>query len=324
MRDKLRLGRIRYINVLPIYHAFDQVQGANGCHIVSGTPAELNARLYEGSLDVSAISSAEYARHFRDYLLLADLSISTEGDVGSVLFFSRLPFHRLSGREVLLSQASATSAALVKILLYELYGARPLYRSGPVPNSFPDGYYGLLAIGDEALRLRAAGIYPYFLDLGRAWHKLTGLPFVFGVWAVRREVFAQRPAEVHTLHQTLLAAKRLGLESLEAICRLAAAKVGLSLAELRTYFSRLRYNLDERQQRGLTAFFRFLWRSGALTEMAEMEFIPEPPFPRFIAPFAPWRLCGRKEYLTQRLKDAKGEKYVSEFLNHCTKLLKKA
>jgi chorismate dehydratase len=279
--DKLRLGRIRYINVMPIYHALDQAGALNNCHIVSGTPAELNTRLYEGNLDMSAISSVEYARHFRDYLLLPDLSISTEGDVGSVLFFSRVPFHRLSSREVLLSQASATSAALVKILLYELYGARPLYRSGPVPNGFPDGYYGLLAIGDEALRLRGAGIYPYFLDLGRAWHELTGLPFVFGVWAVRREVFAHRPAEVHALHQTLLTAKRLGLQSLEEICRLAAAKVSLSLDELRPYFTRLRYTLDERQQQGLTVFYRFLFRSGALMEMPQLEFIPEPALPRF-------------------------------------------
>jgi chorismate dehydratase len=248
----------------------------------SGTPAELNTRLHEGSLDVSAISSVEYGRHFRDYLLLPEISISTEGDVGSVLFFSRIPFHRLSGREVLLSRASATSAALVKILLYELYGARPRYRSGPVPNGFPDGYYGLLAIGDEALRLRAAGVYPYFLDLRRAWHELTGLPFVFGVWAVRREVFAQRPAQVHTLHRMLLASKRRGLQSLEEICRLAAAKVNLSLAELRTYFSRLRYNLDGRQQQGLAAFFRFLCRCGALAEMPPLEFIPEPALPRFL------------------------------------------
>ncbi len=273
MNAQLRLGRIQYINVMPIYHAIDQAYVPNGFHLVSGTPAELNARLHEGSLDVSAISSVEYGRHFRDYLLLPDLSISTEGDVGSVLFFSRIPFHRLSGREVLLSQASATSAALLKILLYELYGARPLYRSGPVPNCFPEGDYGLLAIGDEALRLRAAGIYPYFLDLGRAWHDLTGLPFVFGVWAARREVFRERPADVRFLHQILLAAKARGLNALPTICRQAQKSVSLTYEELWCYFQQLRYDLGPRQQEGLIAFFKYLHRGAALEEMPELEFI---------------------------------------------------
>ncbi len=273
MENKLRLGRIHYINVLPIYHVLDQGCGVNGFHLVSGTPAELNVRLFAGDLDVSAISSVEYGRHFREYLLLPDLSISTEGDVGSVLFFSRIPFHRLSGREVLLSQASATSAALVKILLYELYGARPLYRSGPVPNGFPEGCYGLLAIGDEALRLRAAGIYPYFLDLGRAWHELTALPFVFGVWAARREIFQEKPAEVRSLHHTLLAAKAAGLNALEQICRRAQRSVNMTREQLLHYFRQLRYDLGPRQQEGLLAFYSYLYRSGALAEMPELHFI---------------------------------------------------
>lgn len=273
MDSKLRLGRIHYINVLPIYHAVDQGYVHNGFHVVSGTPAELNARLFQGDLDVSAISSVEYGRHFRDYLLLPELSISTEGDVGSVLFFSRIPFHRLSGREVLLSQASATSAALLKILLYELYGARPLYRSGPVPNGFPDGYYGLLAIGDEALRLRTAALYPYFLDLGRAWHELTGLPFVFGVWAARRDVFRENPGDVRFLHQTLLQAKAWSLNALPEICRQAQKSLNLTYEQLWRYFQQLNYDLGPRQEEGLTAFYHYLLRSGALEEMPDLEFI---------------------------------------------------
>jgi chorismate dehydratase len=273
VEGKLRLGRIHYINVLPIYHALDQSYAPNGFHIVSGTPAEVNTRLFTGALDVSAISSVEYGRHHRDYALLPELSISTEGDVGSVLFFSRTPFHRLSGREVLLSQASATSAALLKILLYELFGARPLYRSGPVANGFPDGCYGLLAIGDEALRLRAAGIYPYFLDLGRAWYELTGLPFVFGVWAARRDVFRKKPAEVRLLHQTLLAAKARGLKALPEICRQAQKSVNLTDEQLQHYFRQLQYDLGPRQLEGLRAFFKYLHRYGALEEMPKLKFI---------------------------------------------------
>jgi len=273
MGTKTRLGRIRYINVLPIYYALDKGLVANGFQVVAGTPAELNRQLYQGRLDVSAISSYEYGRHWEDYLLLPRLSISTRGDVGSVLFFSRLPFHRLSGKEVLLSAGSATSAALVKIILAELYGARPLYRVGPVTDRFTDGCYGLLAIGDEALRLKARGCYPYFLDLGRAWHELTGLPFVFGVWAAREDYFEQHPEAVYFAHQTLLAAKALGLNSLTEICRQAAAAVPLPQEELLAYFHRLNYELDAGQQEGLEAFFGYLYKFGEFPELPQLQFV---------------------------------------------------
>lgn len=273
MSGGLRLGRIRYINVLPIYYALERGNLANGLVVVSGTPAELNARLAAGEVDVSAVSSVEYARNFRQYFLVPDLSISTEGDVGSVLLFSRVPFHRLTGREVRLSEASATSAALTRILLYELYGARPSYRSAPVTTELPDGVYALLAIGDEALKLKASGRYPYFLDLGRAWHELTGLPFVFGLWAVRRQVARAAPEKVRELMHLLQQSKALGLTHLPDICRLAATRVGMSPAELEDYFRRLNFDLGPRQQEGLLAFYRYLFRLGRLEEMPELLFV---------------------------------------------------
>ena len=273
MKPDIRVGRIHYINVLPIYHALEKSVVRNGFEMVPGTPAELNDRLFRGEVEVSAISSVEYGRHFREYLLLPELSISTAGDVGSVLFFSRLPFSRLTGKEVLLSASSATSAALLKVLLYELFGARPLYRRARVRDGLPDGAYGLLAIGDEALRLKALGRYPYFMDLGRAWHDLTGLPFVFGVWAVRRRFYESHPAKVAEVHRALLESKAWGLAGLDEICRRAAALVNLSVTELQNYFSQLNYDFDIRQQEGLSVFFRYLCRFGLLAELPGLAFI---------------------------------------------------
>ncbi|MBW1916857.1 MAG: menaquinone biosynthesis protein [Deltaproteobacteria bacterium] len=273
MGVKLRLGRICYINVLPIYYAMEQAYVPNGAEVIWGTPAELNDRMFAGRLDVSGISSLEYGRHFHKYLLLPDLSISSQGDVGSVLLFSHLPFHCLSGQQVLLSQSSATSAALVKIILAEMYGARPCYGSGPVSTQLLDGWAALLAIGDEALRLRATRTYPYFLDLGSAWYDLTGLPFVFGVWAVRRSCFAQHTAQVHYLHQNLLMAKDWGLKSLEEISHQAADLLGLDYQTLFHYYNQLNYDLQAPQRQGLEAFYHYLLKFGELPEMPQLRFI---------------------------------------------------
>jgi chorismate dehydratase len=273
MKPKLKVGRIHYINVLPIYYALERAYVTNGFEMVPGTPAELNGRLFRGEVQVSAISSAEYGRNFKEYLLLPDLSISTDGDVGSVLFFSRIPFPRLTGKDVILSAASATSVALLKVLLYEIYGVQPLYRTAAIKDRLPDGAYGLLAIGDEALRLKATGRYPYFLDLGRAWHDLTGLPFVFGVWAVRRAFYENHPKDVRTVHQALLESKQWGLGALEEICGHAANLVSMSMADLRHYFGLLNYELNAHQQEGLMTFYRFLHRYGVLEELPRLESI---------------------------------------------------
>ena len=47
--------------------------------------------MFRGEVGVSAISSVEYGRQLKDYLL-PDLSISTDGNMGSVLLLSRIPF----------------------------------------------------------------------------------------------------------------------------------------------------------------------------------------------------------------------------------------
>jgi chorismate dehydratase len=79
------LGRIQYLNVLPIYFALEHLFGENGYHLVQGTPADLNAAMRRGEVDLGSISALEYGRNYKDYLLLADLSISSRGPVGSVL-----------------------------------------------------------------------------------------------------------------------------------------------------------------------------------------------------------------------------------------------
>jgi chorismate dehydratase len=173
MMAKARLGRIAYLNVLPIYFALENILGENGFHLVRGTPSELNALMRRGEVDLGSISAMEYGRAFRDYLLLPDLSISATGAVGSVLLFSRVPFSRLDGRLIRVSAASASGAALVKVLMAELFEVQPRYQTGHLVGAPREKCTAVMAIGDEALRLSAAGTMPFELDLGQAWQELT-------------------------------------------------------------------------------------------------------------------------------------------------------
>jgi len=272
MMAKARVGRIAYLNVLPIYFALEHIFGENGFHLVRGTPAELNALMRRGEVDLGSISAMEYGRAWRDYLLLPDLSISSKGKVGSVLLFSRVPFSRLDGRTIRVSAASASGAALVKVLMAELFGVEPRYRRGQLVNASLEDCAAVLAIGDEALRLKNAGAMPFELDLGEAWQELTGLPFVFGVWAVRRDFAAAQPEASDFLHRLLLRSRDWGLGALTELSRIAAGPFGMSPARILAYFRQLNYSLEPDHEEGLAAFFHYLYNLGELAEEPRLEY----------------------------------------------------
>jgi chorismate dehydratase len=272
MTAKARLGRIQYLNVLPIYFALEQVFSENGFHLVRGTPAELNARMRRGEVDLGSISAMEYGRCPQDYLLLPDISISSRGAVGSVLLFSRVPFAALQDREIQVSPASASGAALLQVLMTQLFGVQPVYRREAVSAGAAPGAGAVLAIGDEALRLKEARVMPFELDLGLAWQELTGLPFVFGVWAVRRDFAAADPAATAALHRLLLRSRDWGLASLPELSRMAAAPVGMTAEQVLAYFHQLDYSLGPEHERGLSTFFQYLAELGELAAAPRLDY----------------------------------------------------
>ncbi len=271
MTATARLGRIAYLNVLPIYFAMEHLFGENGFHLVRGTPAELNALMRRGEVDLGSISAMEYGRSCRDYLLLPDLSISSRGAVGSVLLFSRVPFSRLDGRTIRVSAASASGAALVKVLMAKFIEVEPCYQPGQASAPL-DEVDAVMAIGDEALALKAAGVMPFELDLGEAWQELTGLPFVFGVWAVRRDFAQAQPEATRALHWLLLRSRDWGLKSLNELSRIAADPFGMSPAQVLAYFHQLNFFLSPEHEEGLSTFFHYLYSLGELPEEPRLEY----------------------------------------------------
>lgn len=269
-----RLGRVGYINCEPVYYGIEQGAIPATCRIVDGTPAELNRMLRTGELDVSVISAIEYARHADRYLILPDLAIASDGPVESVLFLSRVSPSDLDGRLVLLNKESLTSIFLVRLLLGKRFGVRPRYLHAEVDSTdqLPEDVAGVLMIGDPALRAR--GGLPFTLDLGQGWKDLTGLPFVFAVWAVRRDFYRDHREDTHQLHRALLQSKCYSLAQLDAICESVYQRVRLSREACSTYLKeRLSFDLTPRHLEGLRHFFTMLEAEGELAPAPPLEFI---------------------------------------------------
>lgn len=270
----IRLGKIGYVNTLPIYHPLESGQLKHDFIIESGVPAELNQRMARGEMDLSACSSIAYARNPDDYLLIPNLAIGSRGPVMSVLLLSKIPLAQLDGRDVAISFQTHTSAALLQLLLVGHLGVLPNFVTGSIStllasNSPPDAF---LAIGDEALRLRNSPDYPYQWDLGQAWIELTGLPFIFGVWVVNRRSAERLGPAMDEAVALLQESKRLGVAQPDLMAALASRVVGVDQDTMRTYFQGLCFDLGEWEIQGLSTFFAWLKQLGMITAVPPLRF----------------------------------------------------
>jgi len=262
---RARIGMVNFINTAPLYEVWKRTVQRPDWQVVEDTPTVLNRLLHSAELDLGFISSHEYASHPGEYKILSDLSISASGPVGSVLLFSKLPPAELDGHTVLLSSQSQTSASLVRILLEEFYRVQPHYQDGPLADTDPTAY---MAIGDEALRLRDAKRFRYVIDLAQTWREHTGLPFVFAVWAVRRDFCRTAPDTVVEIHQELLRCIHQGGLELRAISRQVAPRIPMDEEACYSYLHGLEYDLGEEKQQALCRFFEFLIKRGEVPTAA--------------------------------------------------------
>jgi len=236
--------------------------------IVSATAAELNDLLAAGELDLSVVSAVEYARDAAAYHLLPDLAISCDGPVHSVALFSKRPVTELQGATVLRTASSRTSLLLLELLCRHRWGVAPHFVTARAEANDLAGLESLphdavLVIGDAALHLRASGIYPVCVDLGSAWKDWTGLPFVFAVWAARRDT--DRAAALHT-HQQLKRSRDWGITHLNLIADEASDRTGIPRTTCRAYLGDLDYQLSYRHLAGLTEFFGRLAKDGLVPD----------------------------------------------------------
>jgi chorismate dehydratase len=260
----VRLGVIDYLNVAPVYdwllHQERSDDGLSGIATVAGVPAEMNAALDAGEIDISNVSSVAFGQHAHEWLLVPRLSVAAHGRVESVLLFSwHADWRGLDEGSIAVSSASATSIALVKLLAEQRYGARPRYVTTPPDlDAMLAEHDAALLIGDIALiegqvRRGVAGWgRPHVFDLATEWEAWTVLPFVFAVWAARAERAETIRASV--VVKLLRESKAHGLADLERLAREAAVRLELPADVCLRYLRLLDYDLSERDLAGLRMF----------------------------------------------------------------------
>jgi chorismate dehydratase len=248
----LRLGRISYVNMAPVFHRLDA-----DVEEVLGVPTDLNRRLLNRELDVAPISSIEYARNADELLLLPRLCVSSEGAVDSIQLVSKTPLRRI--RTVAVTGESATTVTLLKVLFPEVER---------VP--FDEPAEAKLLIGDAALRSAFEDPTPHH-DLGRLWLERTGQPMVFAVWAAPEPV---APGLLE-LQEQLVASVRIARAEPEVLAHEAALRYGYPAGFLARYFEKLRYSFGPREREGFLTFLRMAHDVDELDEVPRLRFVDQ-------------------------------------------------
>lgn len=267
----LRLGQVEYLNCLPVYNALEEGILPFDGEMVKGPPTMLNRLFLNGELDVTPISSIEYARHPEECIILPNLSISADGRVASILFFSKVPITELEGKKVYVTTSSATSVVLLRILFEHYYHVDvELCPAQPDLAAMLHEGDGALLIGDDAMlahrQVINEGWKILVTDLGEAWKDFTGEKMVYAVWVVRRAFAESNPAKVDALSRLLRQSLELGLSEPGVLVKKANRMTGLSYPVLEDYYQTIWYEFDRDYRRALLTYFDYAYKSGLIEE----------------------------------------------------------
>ncbi len=269
----VHMGKISYINASPVYYGLDHGLLPDWLKMVSDVPSALNQQIKTGQIKVSPVSAAFYAMNHKELLLLPDLSISCRGRVLSVILASNYAIDDLNGKKVLFSRESASAASFLK-MIFNQKKITPVFEIGDV-NDFEavsKSADAALVIGDAALTHPWNRVFENCSDLGQLWYEMTGLPFVFAVWVVRRSFANEQPETVTQIHKLLLESKRMGYQNLDKVVDAGKNKLLLKDSIINEYFDLLYCDLDNEKVKAMGMFFNFLFEQGIISEKAGIDF----------------------------------------------------
>ncbi|MGE5703478.1 MAG: menaquinone biosynthetic enzyme MqnA/MqnD family protein [Clostridia bacterium] len=265
MSKHLRVGHIKYSNTLPVYLFFDQERFDDRIDFFHHVPAQCNREMAAGNIDIGPISSFSYAEHAEQYLALPGLGVSADGKVRSIYLFSKRPIETLEGSTVSLTNTSATSVNLLKIILQKFLGLHVTYKlENPDLEAMMQHADACLLIGDDALLAYRKYKEYHVYDLGELWKEHTGYPMTFAVWAVRRAVIHEQAELLKEVHQAFLDSKEKSLANFDQLVAGAMAQYGGDEEGWYIYFRGLQFDFHERHQKGLEYYFTCAYELGLL------------------------------------------------------------
>ncbi|MGQ9898126.1 MAG: menaquinone biosynthetic enzyme MqnA/MqnD family protein [Acidobacteriota bacterium] len=257
-----------YLNSAVLMEDFLTGEQRQRCRLITdAAPARCAELLRQGEVVAALIPAIEYQR-IHGLLAVPGVSIGSKHTVRSVVMAAKKPLSEI--RTVALDTSSRTSVSLVKILFAEFYRCKVTYHPSPpdVPHMLAEADAAVI-IGDPALTFDRTGLYVF--DLASEWRRLTGLPFVFAIWAVREHV---REAVAGL---DFVAARDAGLRARSVLAARYAPRLGLPIEALVAYLKEnIHYGLEADDLAGLTHYWTLAARHQLIDQVRPLQWLSAP------------------------------------------------
>ncbi len=256
MKLLIKLGSVSFLNAQPLTYAIENNMIEHEFTLIQTPPSELSLKLHKREIDLGLIPVAELLKR-KEYYVVPEISISSYGEVDSVVVIAKKDINELS--RVAVDIRSQSSTALLRIVLQIFHGTNTeLIPTDIDKEDFLDGVDGAMLIGDSGLKKFYDMDTQYRIyDLGEIWTQETGLPFVYAVFAGHKDVILGRNM------QALVESKNYGLGIADKISEEESRNLGIDYDICYKYLTeRIKYDLGEKEIKGIIKYSQLLEELG--------------------------------------------------------------
>lgn len=239
----IRISVVSYLNSYPFHYGLQFSPFRLNATLLKHNPAECAKNIENGKADIGLIPVGALSDH---HSIVSSYGIASFKHVRSVLLLSKVPITEIS--TVLMDDESRSSNLLTRVLFKHLWNRAVEFTSDLLQE---ENVSAKVCIGDKALKEHLDWSYRY--DLAEAWYNLTGWPFVFAVWAVKKEFNNDNRMELSGFEDSL----KWGVSKIkESIMHFGTS--GLSMEEAVAYLNNnIQYELDSRCFQSISLFRAF-------------------------------------------------------------------
>ncbi len=231
---------IKFLNAYPLIRGLEEALPGQRRYL--GSPSECASLLDSGKVDLALVPLVTAVSN--SWPFLGDVGIACRGPVTSVKFVYNTDLKLMKTYKP--DPASGTSNLLARLLFNVEFG-RDLIADA-------DSEEGEIVIGDRAFETDTADQ----IDLGEAWFRETGMPFVFGVWAARTEEVLERYSDL------LIGRLQDNLRERELLVHEASKLTGKLINVDDYLYRKLHFELEQRDHMGIKTFIDLAYKYGMI------------------------------------------------------------
>jgi predicted solute-binding protein len=229
--------------------------------IMNDLPAALLDALLGGRLDAALVTPVGAQLHGDRIMPLGGWGLAAEGATGTALLLAPQRIDLIDGSDlsILPEAVNSTAEQILRTILKPYYGIAVNLRKPGEPEYSEQG--ARLVYSDEGARQAASNPAGWVAeDMGLAWWVLTGLPMVWELLCVPRDLQARKPGAPEALQTLMSLSQRSAGEQNATIVQEAASRLKIDQKRVKELFARQRYTLGQKEQNGLAHFLAMVGR----------------------------------------------------------------